>query len=153
LSTDFPQALGRLRIALDDAFVRSSREVGLTPQQAELLCAAMTPSPVRDLAVTLRCDRSNVTRLVDRAAARGHVSRAVEDDDGRIRVVQLTARGERLAHRFLTVLEAQTQKLRSTWSASREEAATRLLDEISESLDAGKAASTGRRSTRTRSAT
>jgi len=45
-----PQALGRLRVALEDAYVRASRELGLTPQQAELLCAAMSPATVGELA-------------------------------------------------------------------------------------------------------
>ena len=61
-----PQALGRLRVALEDAYTRASRELVLTPQQAELLCAARSSSAVGDLAAALRCDRSNVTRLVDR---------------------------------------------------------------------------------------
>jgi hypothetical protein len=53
-----PQALGRLRVALEDAFERTSRELGLKAQQAELLCAAMRPAAVGDPAQTLRCDRS-----------------------------------------------------------------------------------------------
>ena len=65
-----PQALGRLPVALEAAYVRASRELGLTPQQAELMCAAMSPATVSELAQTLRCDRSNVTRLIDRAATR-----------------------------------------------------------------------------------
>src|SRR5918993_250647 len=64
-----PQALGRLRVALDDAFLQASRTLGLTPQQADLLCAAMAPAAVGDLAQALRWDRSNVSHLVDRAAA------------------------------------------------------------------------------------
>src|SRR4029450_650934 len=70
-----PQALGRLRVALQDAFVQASRTLGLTAQQAELLCAAMAPAAVGDLARALRCDRSNVSHLVERAAARGLVHR------------------------------------------------------------------------------
>ena len=38
-SQTLPQALGRLRVALEDAFLRASRDLGLTAQQAELLCA------------------------------------------------------------------------------------------------------------------
>jgi len=34
------------------------------------MCAAMSPATVSELAQTLRCDRSNVTRLIDRAATR-----------------------------------------------------------------------------------
>ena len=133
-----PQALGRLRVALDDAFARASRAVGLTPQQAELLCAAMNPSSVKDLADVLRCDRSNVTRLADRASAQGHISRRGEDEDGRVTVVELTPTGERLARRFLAALEAQTEALRASWPAGCEVTAVRILNEISDSLDAQK---------------
>ena len=131
-----PRALGRLRVALDDAFLRASRQLGLTAQQAELLCAAMSPGAVGDLAQVLRCDRSNVTRLVDRAAARGLVKRRPGDDDGRVTVVELTAEGERLARRFLAALEAHTQTLVAGWSPARARAAVRLLNEIADALDA-----------------
>lgn len=134
--TTLPQALGRLRVALDDAFARASQAVGLTPQQAELLCAAMSPSSVKDLAEALRCDRSNVTRLADRAFGRGHVNRHGEDEDGRVRVVELTPAGRRLASQFLTVLAAQTESLLASWPAGREGAAAEMLNEISEALEA-----------------
>jgi DNA-binding MarR family transcriptional regulator len=133
---NLPQALGRLRVALDDGFLRASRTVGLTPQQAELLCAAMAPSAVKELAVTLRCDRSNVTRLVDRAAAHGYLRRRGEEEDGRVTVVELTPEGQRLANRFLEALEAQTEVLRQSWPANRAAVAVEVLNEISESLDA-----------------
>ncbi len=108
-----PQALGRLRVALEDAFLQTSRTLGLTAQQAELLCAAMAPAAVGELAQALRCDRSNVSHLVDRAAARGLVNRRIGDEDGRVTVVTLTAEGERLAQRFIAELEAQTRPLRA----------------------------------------
>jgi DNA-binding MarR family transcriptional regulator len=130
-----PQALGRLRVALDDAFVQASRTLGLTAQQAELLCAAMAPAAVGDLARALRCDRSNVSHLVDRAAARGLVDRRAGDEDGRVTVVALTAEGERLARRFIAELEAQTDPLRARWPAEREHLAVELLNEISDALD------------------
>src|SRR5690348_11166554 len=92
-----PRALGRLRVALEDAFTRASRELGLTAQQAELLCAAMAPKAVGDLAQALRCDRSNISRLVDRASARGLLERRAGDLDGRVSLIQLTDEGDRLA--------------------------------------------------------
>ncbi|MBJ7601151.1 MarR family transcriptional regulator [Candidatus Nephthysia bennettiae] len=110
----------------------------MTPQQAELLCAAVTPSAVKELADALRCDRSNVTRLVDRASAHGYLSRRGEEEDGRVTVVELTPQGERLAKRFLEVLEAQTEALRAAWSANRAAVAVEVLNEISNSLDAAK---------------
>ncbi len=79
-----PQAaLGRLRVALEETFAQASRESGLSAQQAELLCAAMMrPGAIGDLARVLHCDRSNVSRLVDRAARRGLVYRRGGDSDG-----------------------------------------------------------------------
>jgi DNA-binding MarR family transcriptional regulator len=133
-----PQALGRLRVALEDSFLRASRELGLTPQQAELLCAAMSPAAVGDLAQTLRCDRSNVSRLVDRASARGLLTRRGGEEDGRVTVVEVTAEGERLARRFLAALEAQTETLRAQWSGERRQIALEVLNQISDALDASK---------------
>jgi DNA-binding MarR family transcriptional regulator len=131
-----PRALGRLRVALDGAFLQASRTLGLTPQQAELLCAAMAPAAVSDLARALQWDRSNVSHLVDRAAARGLVNRRTGDEDGRVTVVTLTAEGERLAQRFIAELEAQTRALRARWPDEREKLAVELLNEISDTLDA-----------------
>ncbi len=131
-----PQALGRLRVALEDAFLRASRELGLTSQQAELLCAAMKPAAVGDLAQTLRCDRSNVSRLLDRAAARGLVRRHSDDEDGRVTVVELTPEGETVARRFLAALDGQTADLRGRWSGQRRRLAVEVLNELSNTLDA-----------------
>jgi DNA-binding MarR family transcriptional regulator len=130
-----PQALGRLRVALEDAFVQASRTLGLTAQQAELLCAAMAPAAVGDLARALRCDRSNVSHLVERAAARGLVNRRTGDADGRVTVVGLTTEGERLAQRFIAELEAQTRPLCARWPDERRQLAVELLNELSDTLD------------------
>jgi DNA-binding MarR family transcriptional regulator len=131
-----PRALGRLRVALEDAFRRASRELGLTAQQAELLCAAMSPGAVGDLAQVLRCDRSNVSRLVDRASARGLVKRRAGDKDGRVTMVELTPEGERLAQRFIEVLETQTESLVAGWSPTRGRTAVKILNELADALDA-----------------
>jgi len=133
-----PQALGRLRVALEDAFLRASRDLGLTSQQAELLCAAMQPAAVGDLARTLRCDRSNASRLIDRAAARGLLVRRGDEQDGRVTLVELTPRGESLARRFLAALGSQTEALKSRWSGPRRQLAVGVLNELSDTLDASK---------------
>ena len=129
-----PQALGRLRVALDDAFRRASRELGLTSQQAELLCAAMRPSAVGELAQQLRCDRSNVSRLVDRAATRGLLARR-GGEDGRVSVIELTADGDRLARRFLASLEDQLASVLADWSGRRRLAAVQIMTDIADALD------------------
>ena len=135
-----PRVLGRLRIALEDSYTRASREFGLTAQQAELLCAVMRPTAVGDLARVLRCDRSNVSRLVDRASSRGLLERRVGDHDRRVSLVQLTDEGYELARRFIATLEDQLADLLNNWSQQRQRNAVSLMNEIAEMLDSASAA-------------
>jgi DNA-binding MarR family transcriptional regulator len=130
-----PQALGRLRVAMDDTYTQVSRELGLTAQQAELLCAAMRPSAIGELADVLRCDRSNVSRLVDRAVRRGLLHRRGEKTDGRVTVVELTAGGQRLAERFIKTLESRLQPLLAGWSSKRQHGAIEILTVLADALE------------------
>ena len=129
------QALGRLRVAMDDTYTQVSRELGLTAQQAELLCAAMRPAAIGELADVLRCDRSNVSRLVDRAARRGLLHRRGEKTDGRVTVIELTADGQRLAERFIKTLESRLQPLLAGWSSKRQRAAIETLTVLADALE------------------
>lgn len=129
-----PQALGRLRVALEDTYTQASRELGLTAQQAELLCAAMRPAAVGEIAHILRCDRSNVSRLVDRAARRGLVSRRGADTDGRVTVIELTPDGQRLAHEFIHKLESRLAPLLAQWSDKQQHAAVATLTTLADAL-------------------
>ncbi len=140
-----PQALGRLRVALEDAYMRASRDLGLTSQQAELLCAALSPTAIGPLAAALRCDRSNVSRLVDRGSARGLLRRRAQEDDARVTLVALTPAGEAAAHQFLAALEALSSGLRASWSGDRQRLAVDLLNEIADALDSQRPAPAGRR--------
>jgi DNA-binding MarR family transcriptional regulator len=130
-----PQALGQLRIALDDAFTRAARELGLTAQQAELLCAALRPAAVGDIARALRCDRSNVSRLVDRAAKHDLLRRRGGEEDGRVTIIELSPEGRRLAEAFIARLESMTQTLIAGWTEERQGAAVGILSELAEAID------------------
>lgn len=130
-----PQALGHLRVALQDSYLRASRQLGLTAPQAELLCAAMQPTAVGGLAKTLRCDRTNVTHLVARALERGWVERRSNDQDRRSSIIALTPTGEQLAHRLIARLEAQLEALLATWPPVRKQDAAATLTEIANELD------------------
>ncbi|MDQ6774717.1 MAG: MarR family transcriptional regulator [Actinomycetota bacterium] len=150
-----PQALGRLRVAMDDTYTQVSRELGLTAQQAELLCAAMRPAAIGELADVLRCDRSNVSRLVDRAVRRGLLHRRGEEADGRVTVIELTADGQRLAERFIKTLESRLQPLLAGWSSKRQYAAIETLTVLANALEgtiptAAPARATRRHATRAR---
>lgn len=132
-----PHALGRLRVALEDSFHRASRELGMSASQAKLLCAALRPAAVGDVARALGCDRSNVSRLVDRAATRGLIRRGTVEADGRVSLVELTTEGEQMARRFLVALESQTEKLRGDWSDQRQRRAVALLSQLADVLEQG----------------
>ncbi len=123
---------------MEDAYSRASRELDLTAQQAELLCAAMSPIPIGELAKVLRCDGSNASRLVDRAAKRGLLERVVDDEDGRVALAQLTAEGSRVARRFITSFESELAPLLAQWSEQRQVTAIEVMNDVADSLDAAR---------------
>jgi DNA-binding MarR family transcriptional regulator len=132
--------LGRLRVAMNVTFAQASREVGLSEQQAELLCATLAPArSIGDLARVLHCDQSNVSRLVDRASKRGLLERRRAQLDGRLTVVELTPDGRRLALRFIDTLESKLKPLLTEWSTDRQQQAVETLTEIAETLEASHA--------------
>lgn len=71
-------------------------ELGLTPQQAMLLRHLGQPKTMGDLAEILACDRSNITGLVDRLAARGLIERVPDPTDRRVKHLVLTEAGRTL---------------------------------------------------------
>jgi DNA-binding MarR family transcriptional regulator len=54
---------------------------------------AAEPPAMKDLAVALHCDRSNVTAMVERLVQRGLAERHEDPSDRRSKVVRLTAEG------------------------------------------------------------
>ena len=132
-----PRALGHLRVALEDAYARASRQVGIPPAYAELLCAAIAPVPVGRLANDLRCDRTNITHLVDRAAEQGWVERLSDERDRRRSLITLTPTGERLARRFILTLETQLADLLAGWDERRQGRAITDITAIADALDRG----------------
>jgi DNA-binding MarR family transcriptional regulator len=142
--------LVRLAVAVDAAYARASRELDLTSQQAQLLCAlglatgadgrpvvANRPTPIGRLATELHCDQSNATRLVDRAAKRGLLRRRPgADSDGRVTLVELTDEGQRQLDRFLAILLQQAiDPLFSDWPPRRQDAALEVLNSLADTLE------------------
>jgi MarR family transcriptional regulator, organic hydroperoxide resistance regulator len=70
----------------------------LSPAQCHVLHVIQPgrPVPMKQLAVTLSCDASNVTGLVDRLESRGLVRRVPDAADRRVKVLDLTPAGARL---------------------------------------------------------
>ncbi|MEU7584808.1 MarR family winged helix-turn-helix transcriptional regulator [Micromonospora sp. NPDC049230] len=70
-------------------------QLGLTPATARALreLDPEQPLPARDLAGRLRCDRSNVTALVDKLEQAGLVERRTDPADRRQKTLVVTDRG------------------------------------------------------------
>ena len=134
-SQHIARGLVRLMMAVDDAYTQVSRELGLTAQQAQLLCAAQRPAPVRDIAAFLRCDRSNVSHLVDRTAGRGLLQRRATDSDGRLKLVELSPDGQELVQRFVKTLGLRFETLLADWPQERRDEASTILHELAETLE------------------
>jgi DNA-binding MarR family transcriptional regulator len=74
-----------------------AREVSaldLTDTQALLLTRFDEPKTMRDVAMILDCDPSNVTGLIDKLETRGLIKRTPSKDDRRIKLITLTPKGD-----------------------------------------------------------
>ncbi|EEP71054.1 MarR family transcriptional regulator [Micromonospora sp. ATCC 39149] len=81
-------------------------ELGLTPAVAGALpeLDPDRPLPTRDLAEQLRCDRSNVTALVDKLEQAGLVERQGDPTDRRQKTLVVTEAGRRMRDRLQWVM-------------------------------------------------
>ncbi|MEV6810641.1 MarR family transcriptional regulator [Micromonospora sp. NPDC051296] len=80
--------------------------LGLTPAVARALFQLDPdrPLPARELAGQLRCDRSNVTALVDKLEQAGLVERRVDPADRRQKTLLVTEAGRRMREQVHRVL-------------------------------------------------
>ncbi|NDU76517.1 MarR family transcriptional regulator [Actinomadura sp. DSM 109109] len=84
------EVTGRLRAQFNAA----AAELGLPPAQALVLTNLSGPAPMRELAIWLSCEPSNVTGIVDGLERRGLVTRQPAPGDRRVKHVVLTEAGE-----------------------------------------------------------
>jgi len=77
-------------------------ELSATQAQALMLLEPGSPRPMSEMAMTLHCDPSNVTGIVDRLEARGLVERRPAEHDRRVRVLALTREGLAVRERAMT---------------------------------------------------
>ncbi|MBW4030621.1 MAG: winged helix-turn-helix transcriptional regulator [Acidobacteria bacterium] len=97
--------------------------LGLTPPQAAILRATRDHcgQALRALARTLNTDAMSVKRCVDELENRGWLVTTTREDDRRVRVVDLTARGEELMGRLDELAFAQERNLRDHLSCAHYE--------------------------------
>jgi DNA-binding MarR family transcriptional regulator len=125
-----PVATGlvRLMLSMEALYSRQSRKAGLTAQQAQLLCtAARRKAGLGEIAEVLRCDRSNVSRLLDRVSHRGLAYRGPDSRDGRVSVLQLSPDGQVVVHSFEADLAARLGRLIANWPAKKRQTAANAL--------------------------
>ena len=131
--------LVRLMLSMEALYNRQSRKTGLTAQQAQLLCtAARRKAGLGEIAEVLHCDRSNVSRLLDRVTRRGLAHRASDTRDGRVSVLELSPDGQAIVNSFEAGLAARLGHLIADWPDRKRQAAasavTALIDAIQHDL-------------------
>ena len=127
--------LVRLMLSMEALYNRQSRKAGLTAQQARLLCtAARRKAGLGEIAEALDCDRSNVSRLLDRVTHRGLAYRAPDSRDGRVSVLQLSQDGQTLVNSFEADLAARLSRLIADWPAKKRQAAAGTLAALIDAL-------------------
>jgi len=101
----------------------------LTPQQVHVLgfLSDNQPHPMSWLAALLFCDASNVTGIVDRMIAMNLVHRTECKTDRRVKMVQLTAHGEKVRRDIMSELSIESQKRLDDMLTSEEQATYRAI--------------------------
>ncbi len=95
--TELVDALAELSFLVLGRLARHAAASDLSLVQARLLGVLRNREPtMQQLAAVLELDKSSVTGLIDRAAARGLVERAPSSDDRRVVRVRLTPSGRRV---------------------------------------------------------
>ncbi|MFI8536127.1 MarR family winged helix-turn-helix transcriptional regulator [Streptomyces aquilus] len=113
---------------IDGLFSTASRQLGLTPQQAQLLCFAQHLQPsFSELATLLHCDKTNITGLVDRLQRRDLITRQPDAHDRRITRVHLTPQGEALTGQFQQAINTTLATRFSSWPRTQRDSLVDLL--------------------------
>src|SRR6201995_3583504 len=82
-------------------FIEIAHNLGVTPPILGALRFLDDPQPMGRMAELLRCDPSNVTGIVDTPEDRNLAKRRPPEADRRVKVVELTAAGEKLRARAI----------------------------------------------------
>ncbi|MFI6387077.1 MarR family winged helix-turn-helix transcriptional regulator [Nonomuraea sp. NPDC050540] len=135
--SELAEALLELSCIVEGIRATVSRELGLTPQQAQLLTAVHPKELAHgELASRLHCDKTNITGLVNRLERRDLVRRQPDPDDRRLTKVFLTDQGAELVTRFREAMSTAATKHFASWPADRHSQLLDLLRTTAEALRA-----------------
>lgn len=129
------EALIGLFRQIDGLFSATSRQLGLTPQQAQLLCFTQHLQPsFGELATLLHCDKTNITGLVDRLQRRGLLTRQPDPHDRRMTRVHLTPSGETLTGQFQQAINTTLTTRFGSWPSTQRGNLLHLLQSATSAL-------------------
>lgn len=114
------EGLIALGLAVERLRIGVCRELDLTPQQVQLLCALDHGSRSSGgLAALLGCDKTNITGLVDRLEPRGLVDRVRDHVDRRVVHIALTDDGRKVVGQFRQRASVVFSEGLGQWSVKR----------------------------------
>ncbi|MGO4527385.1 MarR family winged helix-turn-helix transcriptional regulator [Microvirga sp. 2MCAF35] len=119
---------------------RFMADYGSTTQQWAVLGALARPRvrtqgmSVKDLIEFLLLSRQNLTAVLDRLEARGWVERVKDPEDGRSRLIKLTAKGEKIWAQMLNSIKAFYGAALDDFSLEDQILLYRLLDRLKDKL-------------------
>lgn len=129
--TDLASALVQAMHRLQDVHAETSRPLGLTPQQAHLLCVLIAgPEGMTDLSRILSIERSSLTSMVDRLERRSLVARIPSPGDRRACRIELTPDGLALAHQAHDAVVDRINTMTAHLPATTRRAVTTALQSI-----------------------
>ena len=129
--SDLASALVQTMHRLQDLHAETSRPLGLTPQQAHLLCVLISgPLGMTELSRILSIERSSLTSMVDRLERRDLVARVANPTDRRACRIELTAAGKDLAHQCHDAVVDRIRDLTSELPAATRQNLTKALQSI-----------------------
>ena len=129
--TDLASALVQTMHRLQDLHAETSRPLGLTPQQAHLLCVLISgPLGMTELSGILGIERSSLTSMVDRLERRSLVARIPSPGDRRACRIELTAAGEDLAHQCHDAVVDRIEAITANLPATTRTTLTQALQSV-----------------------
>ncbi len=129
--TELTGALIQVMHLLQDLYAETSRPLGLTPQQAHLLCILlMGPQGMTDLSRILSIERSTLTNMVDRLERRTLVARTSHPTDRRACQIELTDPGRTLADQAHEAVTARITQLTTNLPAPTRATLTTTLQTL-----------------------
>ncbi|MFD8727286.1 MarR family winged helix-turn-helix transcriptional regulator [Streptomyces sp. NPDC059611] len=120
LTLEVVDLIGTVVARYHEEYDRAAAEHSLTGAQARVLgLLALEPTPMRKIAVKLKCEPSNVTGIVDRLETRGLVERRPDPVDRRVKVAAATETGVRTARQLGDSLNFAREPLAGLSEAER----------------------------------